>query len=84
MEKTAAGSLDPTISNDVGDVQEVHMERGFGLWGLITLGWNIINIFGGLSLIFVVGFSAGGVPSIFYGLYDPFCVDHIEVSRMDR
>lgn len=52
-----------------GTAQEIHLVRGFGLWGVISISWNMVNIFGGMSMIFVVGFSAGGIPSIFYGLY---------------
>lgn len=45
----------------------VHMQRDFGIWGLISVSWNMVNVFGGLSYIVVVGFSAGGLPTIFYG-----------------
>lgn len=41
----------------------------FGIWCLLGLAWNAINVFGGLSFISVIGFTAGGLPTIFYGLY---------------
>lgn len=67
----ATTSLGQTISNDIGVVHEdVHLQRGFGIWAIISIAWNMVNIFGGMSYIFVVGFSAGGIPTIFYGLYD--------------
>lgn len=47
---------------------ETHLVREFSLLGTLSLAWNCVNVFGGLSFIFVVGFSAGGLPSIFYGL----------------
>ncbi|EXJ78179.1 hypothetical protein A1O3_09340 [Capronia epimyces CBS 606.96] len=43
------------------------LARDFSLLGVISLAWNCVNVFGGLSFIFVVGFSAGGLPAIFYG-----------------
>ncbi|KAI9729402.1 MAG: hypothetical protein M1834_006926 [Cirrosporium novae-zelandiae] len=50
-----------------------HLSRDFGILGLVSVAWNVINIFGGLSYIFVVGFSAGGLPSIFYGFIGATC-----------
>lgn len=48
---------------------EVQLARHLGSWEIICIAWNVINVFGGLSYIFVVGFSAGGLSTIFYGLY---------------
>lgn len=45
-----------------------HLEREFSLLGVISVAWNTVNLFGGLSYIFVVGFSDGGLPAIVYGL----------------
>lgn len=61
-----------SISNELGTVEDVRLKRDFGMWGILSIAWNMVNIFGGMSYIFVVGFSAGGIPSIFYGLYDRF------------
>lgn len=61
--------IQQTISNHVGTVEDVRLKRDFGTWGILSIAWNMVNIFGGMSYIFVVGFSAGGIPSIFYGLY---------------
>lgn len=47
----------------------VQLARHLGSWEIICIAWNVINVFGGLSYIFVVGFSAGGLSTIFYGLY---------------
>lgn len=58
-----------TISNPTGTVEDVRLKRDFGTWGILSISWNMVNIFGGMSYIFVVGFSAGGIPTIFYGLY---------------
>ena len=44
------------------------MARDFGVMSLVSVSWNMVNVFGGLSYIFVVGFSAGGLPAIIYGL----------------
>lgn len=49
-------------------VMETNLNRDFGVWGVLSVSWNIVNIFGGTSYIFVVGFSAGGMPAILYGL----------------
>lgn len=57
-----------TVSAHVGEMAETHLTRGFSIWGVLSVSWNIVNIFGGMSYIFVVGFSAGGLPAIFYGL----------------
>ncbi|KAI8649009.1 hypothetical protein NCS55_01474300 [Fusarium keratoplasticum] len=46
---------------------EVQLARHLGSWEIICIAWNVINVFGGLSYIFVVGFSAGGLSTIFYG-----------------
>ena len=48
--------------------EEAHMARDFSFLQVLIIGWNIMNVFGGLSYLFVVGFSAGGLPSIIYGL----------------
>lgn len=56
------------VSETMGEVMETKLSRGFGIWGVLSVSWNIVNIFGGMSYIFVVGFSAGGIPAIFYGL----------------
>lgn len=52
-----------------GTQPETHMKKRFGAITLISVGWNMVNVFGGLSYIFVVGASAGGLPTIVYGLY---------------
>ncbi|WAO93423.1 Choline transport protein [Fusarium falciforme] len=67
--------IQQTISNHVGTVEDVRLKRDFGTWGILSIAWNMVNIFGGMSYIFVVGFSAGGIPSIFYGFIgSSFCV----------
>ena len=40
----------------------------FGLWSGISVGWLTLNVFGGMSFILFVGLSAGGIPTILYGL----------------
>ena len=61
-------SLEATpISSPIpGDT--VHMKRNFSVTTLVSIGWNMVNVFGGLSYVFVIGFSAGGIPAILYGL----------------
>lgn len=68
-----AGDLSRKSSQEprAGEVvsSEVQLARHLGSWEIICIAWNVINVFGGLSYIFVVGFSAGGLSTIFYGLY---------------
>jgi hypothetical protein len=61
--------LRPSVSGEKAPVKTHMREDTFGIWSLLGLAWNAINVFGGLSFIFVIGFSAGGLPTIFYGLY---------------
>ncbi|BCS21880.1 uncharacterized protein APUU_30105A [Aspergillus puulaauensis] len=49
-------------------VMKTKLNRDFSVWGVLSVSWNIVNIFGGTSYIFVVGFSAGGIPAILYGI----------------
>lgn len=55
----------PSVVNARGETELV---REFSRLGALSLAWNCVNVFGGLSFIFVVGFSAGGLPAILYGL----------------
>lgn len=61
-----AGTMTPGESQSAIEHQE-QLARDFSILGVISLAWNCINVFGGLSFIFVVGLSAGGLPAIFYG-----------------
>lgn len=45
------------------------LPKTFGLWSGLSIGWNTINVFGGMSFILFVGLSAGGMPTVLYGLY---------------
>ncbi|OQD71528.1 hypothetical protein PENPOL_c001G10433 [Penicillium polonicum] len=35
------------------------LPKTFGLWSGLSIGWNTINVFGGMSFILFVGLSAG-------------------------
>lgn len=50
------------------DSQSKDLPKTFGLWSGISLGWQTLNVFGGMSFILSVGLSAGGFPTILYGL----------------
>lgn len=67
-----AGDMSGRTSQEPGAGEvvcdESQLARHLGSWEIICIAWNVINVFGGLSYIFVVGFSAGGLPTIFYGL----------------
>lgn len=53
------------MASEVAD----ELPKTFGLWSGLSIGWNTINVFGGMSFILVVGLSAGGMPTVLYGLY---------------
>jgi hypothetical protein len=63
------GDGSPNQTNSVNVANEaVHLARDFSFLQVLAIGFNIMNVWGGLSFLFVLGFSAGGLPTIFYGL----------------
>lgn len=56
------------VTSAMSTADRADLVRDFSLLGVLSLAWNCVNVFGGLSFIFVVGFSAGGLPAILYGL----------------
>ena len=59
-----------SFDSQVGEIasRDAHLDRHLSFWGIVCVSWNVINVFGGPSYVFVVGFSAGGISTIFYGL----------------
>lgn len=49
-------------------MEPVKLKAHFSVMDAVSTGFNVINVWGGLSVIFVVGFNAGGIPAILYGL----------------
>lgn len=45
------------------------LPKTFGLWSGLSIGWNTINVFGGMPFILFVGLPAGGIPTVLYVLY---------------
>lgn len=57
------------MARTVGNTPSDELPKTFGLWSGLSIGWNTINVFGGMSFILFVGLSAGGMPTVLYGLY---------------
>jgi hypothetical protein len=62
-------NLRPSVSGENAPVKTHIREDTFRILSLLGLAWNTINVFKDLSFMFVIGFTAGGLPTIFYGLY---------------
>lgn len=63
--KGARSKMARAVENTPSD----ELPKTFGLWSGLSIGWNTMNVFSGMSFILFVDLSAGGMPTVLYGLY---------------
>ncbi|PLB50744.1 amino acid transporter [Aspergillus steynii IBT 23096] len=49
------------------DSSQNELPTTFSVWSGISMGWNTINSFRGLSFMLFIGLAAGGLPGLLYG-----------------